>query len=315
MFLNSTGYYVPEKRIKNDYFANLHDKTEDWFFQRTGILSRARAAEEETLERMCIEAVKNALPSLPYNIKEVDLIVFASYTPSDTVGTVAHIIQREFKIDKAKAFYISSACSSAINGMEIIKSFFSTKIASKALLIAADKNSTYSNDEDAQSGHLWGDAATAFFFSTEPMGKKEAKLLDISTQGLGHVSLGPKAVTLQPFRGIQMPYGKDVFMQACTYIVQSTNDIISKNNLSISDLSYFISHQANLRIVNYAGNALGLPDEKVLNNLQELGNTGCGSALLVYAQNKNRFNAGDIICLSVFGGGYSSGTCLLAIQE
>ncbi|MDR2123216.1 MAG: ketoacyl-ACP synthase III [Flavobacteriaceae bacterium] len=313
MFINSTGYYIPTERVPNDYFALLNDLSEEWYLKRTGISTRARASDKETLNFMSIEAVKDAVRNLPYDIKDVDLIIFASYTPSDTIGTTAHVIQREFRINNARALHVSSACSSAVNAMEIIKSFFDTKISSKALLVCADKNSTYSNDKDQQSGHLWGDAAVALFFSAEPYAAKEATLLDIFCQGLGHVGYGPEAVMLNPKKGLQMPYGKDVFTQACFYMTQLTDTIIKKNGYSVSDLSYFIGHQANKRILTHVCTELGIPGDKSLTNVEELGNTGCVSAPLVLAQNYDKFETDDLLCLTVFGGGYSSGTCLLKI--
>ncbi|MCX8676945.1 MULTISPECIES: 3-oxoacyl-ACP synthase III family protein [unclassified Apibacter] len=311
MFINSKGCYIPTKRVTNSYFAKLNDLSEDWYFKRTGILTRARASEEETIDYMSIKAVEDAVKNLPYDISEVDLIVFASYTPNDTVGTTAHIIQKEFNINNAKAFYISSACSSAINGMEIINSFFKSKISSKALLISADRNSSYSDDKDIQSGHLWGDAAVALFFSSEPMRPNEAEVIDINTLGLGNIGYGPKAVTMEPKNGLHMPYGKDVFTQACIYLTKLTDAIIKKNGYTISDLTYFIGHQANKRILNNVCHELGLDENKSLTNVEELGNTGCASAPLVFAQNYDIFKEGDLVCLSVFGGGYSCGTCLI----
>ncbi len=311
MFINATGHYVPEKRIPNNYFLGVNGLTDEWIFQRTGISSRSKATCEETMDMMCSEAVKDAMTKLPYDIKETDLIIFASYTPSDTVGTTAHVIQREFGIENAKSFLISSACSSAINAMEIISSFFQTGLAKKALLISADRNSTYCNENDPSCGHLWGDAATAIFFSKEKYNEQEPEVADIITQGLGHIGKGPEGVTLNPKGGIRMPDGKDVFVQACTYIARNTRDILEKNNYNLSDLSYFIGHQANMRILSHVGKELGLPEEKVLSNIRELGNTGSVSSILVFAQNYNRFKSGDIICISVFGGGYSAGACLI----
>ncbi|MDR1170953.1 MAG: ketoacyl-ACP synthase III [Bacteroidales bacterium] len=311
MFINSTGYFIPEKRISNDYFLEVNGLTSDWIYQRTGILSRSKATEEETMNVMCSKAVHHAIQGLPYDIREVDLIIFASYTPSDTVGTTAHVMQREFQIEKARVFYLSSACSSAINAMEIIGSFFNTGLATKALLISADRNSTYYNETDPKSGHLWGDAAAVFFFSKDRYSDKEAEVIDIETQGLGHVGYGPNGVSLNPKEGILMPKGKDVFMQACTYISQNTKEIVERNKLSLSDLTWFIGHQANMRILSYVVKELGIPEEKSLSNISELGNTGSVSALLVFAQNTGRFQKGDSVCLSVFGGGYSSGSCLI----
>jgi 3-oxoacyl-[acyl-carrier-protein] synthase-3 len=314
MFINSIGYYIPQKRISNDYFTEVSGLTGDWITQRTGILTRSRASEKETIDYMSGEAVKNALPALPYDIKDVDLIIFASYTPSDTVATTGHHIQREYNIPAAKVFLISSACSSAINAMEIIYSFFTSQIAEKALLICADRNSTYSDDTDCMSGHLWGDGATACFLSNKSYSKNDPQILDITTQGLGHIGMGPQGVFLNPKNGgLKMPHGRDVFVQACNYIAQNTRDIVELNGYSIDDLSFFIGHQANMRILNNVARQLEMPEEKILSNIKELGNTGSTSALLVFAQNVDKFTSGDLICLSVFGGGYSTGSCLMRI--
>ncbi len=311
MFVNATGYYIPEQRIPNEYFLDINGLTDDWIFQRTGIRTRSKAAAKETIEQMSIAAVKNACKHLPYSIQEVDLVIFASYTPSDTVGTVAHVVQRQFQIADAKAFALSSACSSAINAMEIIQSFFDTGRANKALLISADRNSTYVNESDSSNGHLWGDAAAVMFFSKEKISDHEPEIMDISSQGLGHIGKGPSGVYLNPKESIKMPHGKDVFVQACTYIAQNATDILYKNQYKLSDLSYFIGHQANMRIISNVAAKLNIPNEKVLCNIQELGNTGSVSSVLVFAQNYTKFRKGDLICLSVFGGGYSAGACLI----
>lgn len=180
------------------------------------------------------------------------------------------------------------------------------------MLICADRNSTYSDDTDCMSGHLWGDGATAYFLSDISFSEKEPRVIDIMTQGLGHIGHGPEAVYLEPKeKGLQMPFGKDVFMQACTYIAQNTKDILEWNSHSVEDLSYFIGHQANMRIIKNVAKQLEIEDEKILSNIEELGNTGSASAFLVFAQNFGKFRSGDLVCLSVFGGGYSAGACLI----
>ena len=314
MFINSTGFYIPNDRISNEYFLRVNGLTSDWIYQRTGILTRSKASEEETMDVMCIRAAKNAVAVLPYDIKTVDLIIFASYTPTDTVGTTAHIIQREFGIENAKAFYLSSACSSAINSIEIIQSFFATGKACRAMLITADRNTTYINESDPQSGHLWGDAAAVFFFSKERHSSSEAKVVDVDSHGLGHIGYGPAGVYLNPKgTGLMMPQGRDVFLHACTQIAQRAKEIVERNGMSIDQLTWLIGHQANMRILTQVTKTLGIPEEKSLSNIAELGNTGSVSAMLVYAQNLEKFKKGDTVCLSVFGGGYSAGACLIRI--
>lgn len=172
MFINATGFYVPEERVDNQHFLELNGLTSEWIEQRTGIRSRSKAKAEENINTMSMEAVRNALPKLPYDITDVDLIVSASYSPYDTVATAAHLAQHEFHIENAKALYLSSACSSFLNALEVVEGYFAMGKATKALILSADKNSAYYNETDPKAGHLWGDAAAAFFISKERVSEK-----------------------------------------------------------------------------------------------------------------------------------------------
>ena len=312
MYINATGFYVPEERVPNQHFFELNGLTSEWIEQRTGIKTRSKARPDENINTMGLEAIRNALPKLPYDIKEVDLIIAASYSPYDTVATAAHVAQREFQIQEAKALYLSSACSSFVNALEIVEGYFAMGKATKALIISADKNSAYWNETDPKAGHLWGDAAAAYFISKERVTDHDAEIVEIMTQALACVGKGPDGVHLRPRDGgIDMPEGRDVFVQACTYMPKNAIHLLEKNGYSINDLSYFIGHQANLRIMMNISKQLSLPEEKFLHNIEELGNTGSVSSALVYAQNDARFKKGDLICITVFGGGYSAGACLI----
>lgn len=311
IYINATGFYVPAGRVANDYFAELYGKPEDWFTQRTGIRTRARATEKETIDFMSFRAVEHLQRTAPFALTEVDLIVFASYSPDDTVGTTGHKIQRQWAIDGAKVMYVSSACSSAMNAIEIVRAFVSSGIATKALVVAADRNSTYADDNDPAHGHLWGDAAVAYLLSTEAFGG-DMEVIDIETRGLGHIGSGPDGVWLRPQTdGIGMPGGRDVFNQACTYIERYSREILGRNSIEVAELDWFVSHQANMRIVGHVCKEMGLPEERTLNNIEELGNTGCGSSLLSLAQHRGVLKAGDNIVVATFGGGYSVGAMLL----
>lgn len=312
MFINATGYYIPQERIDNDHFLNLNGLTSEWIEKRTGIKTRSRAQDDENINTMSLEAVKNALPKLNYDISEVDLIVSASYSPYDTVVTASHYLQNNYSIADAKALYVSSACSSFLNAIEIVEGYFAMGKASKALILGADKNSAYYNETDPQSGHLWGDAAAAFFLSKEPTKPGEARIIDVYTNGLGDIGKSVEAVHLRPAdTGITMPEGRDVFIHACQYMPDNVIKLLDRNGKSLDDLNYFIGHQANIRIMQNIAKQLSLPEEKVLHNIEELGNTGSVSAALVYAQNEGLFKAGDLVAMSVFGGGYSTGACLI----
>lgn len=139
MYINATGFYIPEARVDNQHFLELNGLTSEWIEQRTGIRTRSIAKPEENINTMSMEALRNALPQLPYDITEVDLIISASYSPYDTVATAAHNAQFEFNITNAKALYLSSACSSFINALEVVEGYFAMGKACKALILGADK--------------------------------------------------------------------------------------------------------------------------------------------------------------------------------
>lgn len=312
MYINAIGLYVPSARINNDYFLSVNGLTPEWIEQRTGISSRSRAAEDENQFTMAVDAVENALPSLPYDIKDVDLIVGAAYACYDTVGTVGHVIQRQYDISHAKVVYATSACSSFINGMEIIECYFKAGKATKALLICSEHNSYYANEKDAKSGHLWGDAAVAYFVSKDRIAPTDWEVLDIFTEGLGNLGKGPNGVVLRPKEeGISMPDGRDVFIHACRYMIYALNKSLENLGIGIDDLGHIITHQANMRIVAQVAHLLDKPMDHFLNNIRELGNTGSASAPLVLAQQQTEIAPGEKVALIVFGGGYSCGSIIV----
>lgn len=314
MYINSTGFYVPSGRVHNDHFLEVNGLTNDWIVKRTGIISRSIVGEGEGHNSMGLDAIANAIETLPYDIKEIDLIVSASYSPYDTVATLAHITQQKYDIPEMKAVYASAACSSFVNGLEIVEGYFAMGKAKKALIVCSEHNTYYSNESDPKCGHLWGDGAVAFFLSAERQSENDSEIKQIYTRGLGNVSKGPEGVRLRPKEGgIAMPDGKDVFIHACKYMTQALDGVTAPEGMTIQDLNYIICHQANKRIVANVANQLQMPDEKFLNNIEELGNTGSASAAIVFAQNKNTFKKGDRIGLTVFGGGYSCGAFLVEI--
>ena len=312
MYINAIGHYLPADLVPNSYFAEVNGLTDEWIFSRTGIKTRTRARMGENTNTMGIEAVKAAMQNLPYPIDEVDLIIGASYSPYDTVATMAHVAQKEFNICNAQAVFISSACSSFINAMEIVEGYFAMGKATKALVITAEHNTLYSNETDEKSGHLWGDGAAAIFISKEQCRPNEAKVLDIFTRGLGNVGKSTEAVYLHlADGGLIMPNGKDVFNHACKYMIEALNVILNRNNLSVSDLSWLIPHQANMRIISYIAGEIKFDEQKILNNIEQLGNTGCASTLINMSQHFTQLKPGDLVAITVFGGGYSSGSMLI----
>lgn len=312
MYIDSIGHYLPDELIANDYFLHVNGLSDAWIYSRTGIKTRTKAAKHETTNTMGVEAVKNAVQNLPYSIDKTDLIIGASYTPFDTIGTLAHAIQHEFQLKNAKAVYISSACSSFINAIEIAEGYFATGKSDHALIVVSEHNSAYNNENDEKSGHLWGDGAACIFISKHKNRKNQPQIMDIYTKGLGYVGKSLDAIVLHPANGgLLMPYGKDVFVNACHFMVEALDVVVKRNKISVDELDYIIPHQANIRIIRNIAQNLRVEQEKVLTNIEEIGNTGCASTLIVLSQNMDKMKRGTMVGLTVFGGGYSCGSSLV----
>ena len=314
MYINAMGHYVPAGRVPNEYFEKVNGLTPEWIVQRTGIVTRSKANADENCDTMALAAVEDALKTLPYDVKDVDLVIGAYYSVYDSVATAAHVVQQQYGIKHAKVVYASAACSSFINGLEIAEGYFAMGKAKKALVICSEHNTYYSNEKDPKCGHLWGDAAVAFFVSKEKVNEDDIEILDIFTEGLGDVGKGPGGVKLRPGEdGISMPDGRDVFINACRYMIYALNNALQHTGLKKEDITKFICHQANKRIVAQVAHQLEKPIEEFINNIEELGNTGSASAPLVLSQHKGDFKKGDVIALMVFGGGYSCGCFIIRI--
>jgi 3-oxoacyl-[acyl-carrier-protein] synthase III len=312
MYIHSIGHYFPEEKVNNAYFSKLNNLTEDDMFKKSGIRERRKAATDENTNTMAIEAVNRMMKSMSFPITEVDLIVAATYTPFDTVATPAHEIQRKFKIENAKAFFVSSACSSFVTAMEIVDGYFESGKANKALVVVSEHNTAFNDENNLMTGFLWGDGAAALIVTRERQSDEDVEVIDISAQGLAHVSKGPAAVYCRiNSEKIQMPDGKDVFVNASLYMANNTKEILERNNYKIENLSYLIPHQANMRIINKVGKDLSLKSGKVITNIEYLGNTGCAGCAIGLSEHWNRYRKDELIVIAVFGGGYSSGCMLL----
>ncbi|GGA81901.1 3-oxoacyl-[acyl-carrier-protein] synthase 3 [Arenimonas soli] len=309
--------YLPERVADNNYFSQLTGRAPEWFERATGIARRRRAGPEENTNTMAIAAVALLQESSGLDLSDIDLVVGASYTPWDTVGTMAHAVQRHFGLAGAKAIYLSTACSSFINAMELAAAYIETGRCRRALIVAAEHNSLYADDRDEQAGHLWGDAATAMVVEAHvPGGAAALRVLDITSRGLADIGMGPGGVYLQPrSAGLVMPYGKDVFQHACREMETTARTMLGRHGLSIADIRLLVPHQANDRIITQIAGRLGVDDAQVARTIHELGNTGCASTAITLLRHQHLLTPGDVVMLVTFGGGYSTGCALLRCER
>lgn len=313
MFINNVSSYIPSNVVPNSYFNQINGLTDDWIASRTGIRERRKVSEGENTNTMAMEAVTRLLEKPAFPKEEIDLIVGATYTPYDSIHTIAHAVQHHLDISDIPVLSLSTACSSYANAMEIVQGYFAMNKAKRALVVVSDNNTAFNNENDQVSGHLWGDGAAALLISKERLREEDVQVVDIITGGAGNIGKAPEGVYLRHSgEGFRMPHGRDVFINACQYMARVTQQILDRNNYNLQDLSYFIPHQANLRITKNVAQKLELDMSKALSNIEYLGNTGCAGCCIAFDEHKQKFRAGDIIVITVFGGGYSYGSVLLA---
>lgn len=312
MYIHAIGHYFPDEKIDNAYYSQTTGLAEEDILKKTGIKERRKAGPAENANTMALDAVQRMMKSLDFPITDIDLIVSASYTPWDTIATPSHEIQRKYGIKNARALMISTACSSFVTAVEVVESYFATGKAHRALVVVSEHNTAYNDDNNPQSGFLWGDGAAAMVITSEKLSEDDMTVVDLFTQGLADISKGPGGVYCQPIaKRIQMPEGKDVFVNATTYITRHTRELLERNNYTAEDLDYLIPHQANMRIITKVGKDLPIKTNKVITNIEYLGNTGCAGAAIGLSEHWNRYRKDELIAIAVFGGGYSSGVMLL----
>lgn len=311
VFIHASAEYLPQRVVDNEYFSGLTGRPTAWFEQLTGIRARRRAGEGENANTMAAAAVENLVRQSPGALAGVDLIIGASYTPWDTIGTIAHVIQRQFHIHNARALYLSTACSSFIDALEVVAAYFQSGRASKALVVAVEHNSLYSSDSDEKSGHLWGDGAAALLLSKEP-GGQSIEIVDVRAVGRADIGRGPEGIKMTPHAdGLVMLYGKDIFMHACREMVAVTQEILQRNHILVEDVQLLVPHQANQRIIDCVLEHMKLPAQRAAMTIKELGNTGCASVAITYHRSWHLLKAGQVGVMVTFGGGYSAGAALI----
>ena len=311
MFIHASSEYLPERVVDNEYFSALTGRPTHWFEQLTGIRERRRAGEGENSNTMAIRVVENLIAATPGCLEGVDLVIGASYTPWDTIGTIAHVVQRQFALAGARALYVSTACSSFIDALDVADAYFASGKASRALVVAVEHNSLYSSDGDDRSGHLWGDGAAALVI--DKSGRAGAvEILDVRTVGRANLGRGPEGINMIPHRdGLVMLHGKDIFIHACREMVAATQEIVAGNGVRLEEVTMLVAHQANKRIIDCVSEHLNVPTLRVPMTIEELGNTGCAGVAITYHRNASSLAARQLAVLVTFGGGYSTGAALL----
>jgi 3-oxoacyl-[acyl-carrier-protein] synthase-3 len=316
----STGAYVPEHVVTNDELKSRYGFDSEWIVQRTGIVTRHHAPAEQATSDLCVEAGRRAMRAARVDPEQVDLVVVGTFTPDFTCPSTACLVQDKLGLD-APAIEVQSACAGFVYALVTAAQYVATGNSRMALVIGGDCNSRITNPNDQKTYPLFGDGAGAVLLAP---GDPHQGLIcyQMGADGSGGPLLNrPSGGTKRPathadldagLHYLQMD-GRNVFKWAVHLLTDTIELVLGKSGMSIHDVSLFVLHQANIRIILSAMEQLGVPDEKVFNNLQRYGNTSAASIPLALdeAYQAGKINRGDTLLLSGFGAGLSWGTALL----
>lgn len=314
------GSYVPDNVVTNADLQQLYGFDPAWIEQRTGILARRYAAPDQATSDLCIEAARRAIRSARgVQARDIDLVVVGTFSPDFHCPTTANLVQEALRID-APAMDVQAACSGFVYALATAAQFVATGNSKLALVIGGDCNSRIVNPRDQKVAPLFGDGAGAVLLAR---GNQHQGLICYqlgSDGGGGNLLDRPSGGTRKPITAEDIDAGshflrmdgKNVFKWAVRALTESIDLVLRQSGLSVDDVGLYVLHQANIRIINNAVEQLGIPTNRVYNNLQNYGNTSGGSIPLALdeAIQQGRLSRGDTLLMSGFGAGLTWGTCL-----
>lgn len=309
--------YVPDYVLTNDELSRIVDTNDEWITTRTGIKER-RILTEEGLgtSYMARKAAKLLLKKTGSDPDSIDAVIVATTTPDYVHPSTASIVLGKLELKNAFAFDFSAACCGFLYALDVAAGLIQSGRYKKIIVIGADKMSSITDYQDRSTCPLFGDGAGAVLL--EGTEEENVGLLDsyLRTDGKGlpflHMKAGgsvcpPSRFTVDHRLHYTYQEGRYVFRYAVTAMGNDCSLIMKRNGLTVDTIDYFVSHQANLRIIEAVAKRLEVPMDKVLVNIQRYGNTSAACIPLVLWDNEKNLKKGDKIILTAFGAGFVNG--------
>ena len=318
--ITAVGKYLPDFVLSNTILESMVDTTDEWILTRTGIKERRiLKGEGKGSSFMAIEAAKDLIQKSNINPLEIDLVIVATATPDMQAASTAAWTATEIGATNAFSFDLISACSSFLYGMSTAAKFIESGRYKKVLLIGSDKNSSMIDYTDRATCIIFGDGAGAVLFepNTEGFGLQDEEL---KTDGIGREFLQVPAggsvlpaslETVQNKKHFVYQDGKTVFKYAVSKMAEVSDIILERNHLDKDKINWLAAHQANKRIIDATASRIGLPEEKVMMNIEMYGNTTSATLPLLLVDYEKQLKKGDKIIFAAFGGGFSWGAIYL----
>ncbi|HOG01923.1 MAG: 3-oxoacyl-(acyl-carrier-protein) synthase 3 [Firmicutes bacterium ADurb.Bin248] len=311
--LIGTGSAYPARRVTNDELARLVDTSDEWIRARTGVYER-RVLTDESLEDIACAAALRALEDAGVAPRELDLIVCATIRNDYITPSLACLLQKRLGAG-CMSMDINAACSGFLYALDVADGYFARGRIKKALVVAAEAMSKMVDWTDRATCVLFGDGAGAAVLSE---GNDLLSLRVTASGNAEHLGI-PNIEGECPFslragkpQHVYMN-GQEVYKFAVNALCRELEAIIDAAGVRQEDIAFVLPHQANTRIIDAAAGKLRIGAEKYLSNIERFGNTSAASIpiLMDECRRKNMFHPGDLLALSAFGGGFTTGACVL----
>lgn len=315
--LIAAGMYLPEKKLSNDYFAEILDTSDEWIKTRTGISHRHIAAEGEMTSDLATHALKAACDKHNIDPNSIDGIIVATTTPDKIFPAVATTVQAKLGIsgNACMALDVNAVCTGFIYALAVADSFIKSGMAKRIAVVGAETMSRIIDWEDRSTVVLFGDGAGAFILEAtdeQNVGFQNFELhADGSLNEILHVPGGPSSRNLDAKLAMN---GREVFKVAVTNGSKVTKSVMEKSACSADSLDYFIMHQANVRILDAVADKVGLDHDKVIRTISDHANTSAASIPLAFCETFNSTIPKDKnMIFTGFGGGMTWGSVCLRV--
>jgi 3-oxoacyl-[acyl-carrier-protein] synthase III len=315
------GMAVPDTILTNDDIAKRVETNNEWIVSRTGIEERRVCGPNDNSSSLGLLAARRALEHAGVAPEEIDLIICGTATGDYPWPATACLIQEQLGAKKAAAFDLSAACSGFSYGLATGAGFIQNGSMKRVLVIGVDTLSKQVDWEDRSTCILFGDGAGAALLG--PCAPDEGILASsLGADGSGFEQIWleggsnriPVSIEIiNEKRNCIRMKGAEVFKFAVKIMGEASLEALCRAGLSPEDVSLFIPHQANIRIIHAAAERMGLPPEKVFVNVHKYGNTSAGSIpiALVEAVEQGRVKRGDVLVFVGFGAGLTWGANVL----
>ena len=320
--ITAVGSYVPPKLLTNADLEAMVATNDEWITERTGIRERHIVEKGVATSDLATEAARNCLAARGLDANEVEAIIVGTVTPDMFFPATACLVQDRLGAKRAWGFDLSAACSGFIYALQVGAKLIESGAHRYVLVIGADVMSSIIDYTDRATCILFGDGAGAVLL--EPCDDGEVGMIDFvhEIDGSGGKSLfmpaggslHPATVdTVEQRQHYVHQDGGAVFKTAVRKMAELSERVLERNHMTGAAIDCFIPHQANKRIIVATAERLGMPEDRVVINIDRFGNTTGATIPLAMqtALEEGRLKKGDTVLLASFGGGYTVGATLL----